>query len=438
MFKKLHIRLTFFCTFVSSLILVVMSLVCLTFSEAESKEYYFADFQGNVNVLINHLENQSVISHVWLAQLYADTHYEIDIQNNGSKLIFDSLSPNPLDDSVFAQARQIARNDYMILEESMYSQSVLSTHAEFEMQSGTNKDYYVSVTLIPKNGGVLNIAILYPLDELHQKILSNRLLFFFVDLMGVLLLGFFFWIFTLRMMQPLILNRKKQTEFVASASHELRSPLTVMLSCLSAMKHASPSEAEHFTKTIEQEGKRMSRLIDDMLTLSNTDNSQLTIHKTDIELDTLLLTAYENFEMLAREKHISLRITLPEDSDFHCSCDKERILQVLSILLDNALSYTPDGGQIRLLLTSDFQNKVKNFVIRVEDTGIGIPDEEKEAVFDRFYRCDKSHKDKAHFGLGLCIAYEIIHLHRGKLWVEDTPGGGASFVVMLPEPVSRL
>ena len=65
------------------------------------------------------------------------------------------------------------------------------------------------------------------------------------------------------------------------------------------------------------------------------------------------------------------------------------------------------------------------------DNGPGIPDSEKEAVFDRFYRCDKSHKDKAHFGLGLCIAREIIHMHKGSIRVEDTPGGGAAFVVNL-------
>lgn len=110
-----------------------------------------------------------------------------------------------------------------------------------------------------------------------------------------------------------------------------------------------------------------------------------------------------------------------------CLCDKERIEQVLSILLDNAISYTPSEGRISLSLetTSD------KYLLQVSDNGIGIPDTEKEAVFDRFYRCDKSHKDKSHFGLGLCIAQEIIYMHKGKLRVEDTPGGGATFVVVL-------
>jgi len=426
MFKKLHIQLTFLCTFISGLILVIMSLICLSFSEAESRESHFADFQRNINVLISHVESQSVISHTWLSQLNAETHYEIDIWDNGSKLMYESLTPLALDDGVFEQARQTAREDHMILEGSVSRDSVLSKHAEFEISSN-KQDYYASVALIPKNGGVLNVAVLYPLTDLQQKILLRRLLFAGADIMGIFLLGIFFWLFTWRMIKPLIINRQKQSEFIASASHELRSPLTVMLSCLSALKHASPEKAAHFSETIEQEGKRMSRLIDDMLTLSGTDSSHFSINRTEVELDTLLLSAYEKFEPLAREKNILLHITLPEELLPPCLCDKERISQVLSILLDNALSYTPSGGQIFLSLEAASDK----LVIGVADTGIGIPDWEKEAVFDRFYRCDKSHKDKAHFGLGLCIAREIIRMHKGKIWVEDTPGGGASFVVTL-------
>lgn len=200
-----------------------------------------------------------------------------------------------------------------------------------------------------------------------------------------------------------------------------------MLSSLSAMKHAAPEEAEHFSEMITLEGKRMSRLINDMLTLSGTDSSHFTIQKTDVELDTLLLSAYEKFEPLARKKEISLHISLPDALIPPCPCDQGRMEQVLSILIDNALSYTPSGGKISLSL----QSSSNQLMLRVADTGMGISDSEKKAVFDRFYRCDKSHKDKNHFGLGLCIAQEIIHLHKGRLWVEDTPGGGATFVIVL-------
>ena len=105
----------------------------------------------------------------------------------------------------------------------------------------------------------------------------------------------------------------------------------------------------------------------------------------------------------------------------------KRMEQILAILLDNAISYTPPQGKISLSL----QSSPGKFTLQVSDNGNGIPDSEKEAVFDRFYRQDKSHKDKSHFGLGLCIAWEIVHMHKGKIWVEDTPGGGSTFVVVL-------
>lgn len=427
LFRRLHIRLTAFCTFVCGMILALMSLVCLTFSEMESRESHFSDFKINANMLLNHLESQFIISHDWLSQVNADTQFQVDIRDNGSMLAFQALNPLHLDEDAFLLARQTAREDYGILEESISKNSVLSIHAEFEMPY-QEQNYYASVALIPKESGVLNIAILHPLTDLYQALFLRRLLFAGADILGILLLGIFFWIFTWRMIQPLIASRQKQAEFIASASHELRSPLTVMLSSLSAMEHASPEDAREFSQTIAREGKRMGRLINDMLVLSNTDSAHFTLRKAPVELDTLLLSAYEKFLPLARAKHISLGISLPDQLVSPCLCDKERIEQVFSILLDNALSYTPDGGNIRLSLLAA-PNAIR---IQVADSGIGIPDSEKKAIFDRFYRCDKSHQDKSHFGLGLCIAWEMVQMHKGKLWAEDTPGGGATFVMVMP------
>ncbi len=426
MFQKLHIQLTFLSTLASGLILIFMSLICLSFSESESKKSHFSDFQINCNMLISHLDSQSILSRDWLVQFRADTGFEMDIRDKGFQLAFENLSPLTLEDDIFTLARKQAQTAHSILEESITPNSVLSQHVEFPLE-WNGKEYYASVALIPKNGGVLNVAVLLPLENLYDSIVFRRFLFAGADLLGVLLLGLFFWFFTWRMIQPLIRNRQKQTEFIAAASHELRSPLTVMLSALSAMHHASPQEVTHFSETIRQEGKRMGRLIDDMLTLSGTDSSHFTIQKKAVELDTLLLSSYEKFEPLVKKKSIAMSIVLPDRLVPPCSCDRERIEQVLTILLDNALSYTPSGGKICLSL----EVSLDKYTIRVSDNGIGIPDSEKDAVFDRFYRCDKSHKDKEHFGLGLCIAQEIIKMHHGKIWVEDTPGGGASFVVVL-------
>ena len=426
MFKRLHIRLTLFCTFISGLILLLMSLICISFSETEARESYFSNFELKATMLIHQIESRSVLSLEWFSQLKADTKFEMDIQDNGTKLIFEDLSPQRLDPKIFALARKTARNKYGLTEESVTSDTKLSSNASFELHTD-GKKYYACIALIPKNSHILNIAVLQPLTELSHSTNVSRVLFAGADVLGIILLGIFFWFYTWHMIRPLIINRQKQTEFIAAASHELRSPLALMLSCLSSMNKASADEAEHFSEMIMQEGKRMGRLIDDMLTLSSSDSTHFPINKTNVELDTLVLSAYEKFEPLALKKNISLDFILPDTLSTPYSCDRERIEQVLSILLDNALSYTPENGRVCLSL-SETSGRI---TIRVADNGIGIPDSEKESIFERFYRCDKAHKDKKHFGLGLCIAQEIVHMHKGKIRVEDTPGGGTTFVVML-------
>lgn len=176
----------------------------------------------------------------------------------------------------------------------------------------------------------------------------------------------------------------------------------------------------------------MSRLIDDMLFLSKADNYVFDIHKSQIEADTLLLNSYEAFEIMAKEKNITMHIKLPEQEVPTILSDSERLSQVIAILVHNAVSYTGGGGTITLTLEeSDSKgNHCLSFIIA--DNGIGIPDEEKEHIFKRFYRSDKSRSDKNHFGLGLCIASEIIAALNGTIQVTDTPGGGSTFTVTIP------
>ena len=187
-------------------------------------------------------------------------------------------------------------------------------------------------------------------------------------------------------------------------------------------------DAQMFFDIIQSEGEHMTRLIGDMLSLANADNDSWSIHPKQTELDTLLLQTYEKYETIANQKGLTLSIELPDLEVPPCRCDGERIAQVLSILLDNAFSYTPCGGSVRLSLSAERNY----FQLLVADNGPGIPAELKPLVFERFYRADTSHEDKTHFGLGLCIAHEIIKLHKGKIWIEDTLGGGATFLIRLP------
>ena len=151
--------------------------------------------------------------------------------------------------------------------------------------------------------------------------------------------------------------------------------------------------------------------------------------KTDCELDTLLLDTYEKYQPILQGKKISLKVVLPEEPLSICKCDSARISQVLEILLDNGASYVSVGGRMEM----GVKENEKYFQLYVQDNGPGIPDENKEAVFRRFYRADPARKEKQHFGLGLCIAREIVTLHKGSIRILDTPGGGSTFVIRLPK-----
>ena len=168
-------------------------------------------------------------------------------------------------------------------------------------------------------------------------------------------------------MFPIEENRKKQNQFVAAASHELRTPLAVILSCTEAMLEKPDIEPfAHDLSTVKSEALRMSSLIQDLLTLSSRDANHFPIQKASTELDTLLLDAYEAFEAMAHTKQLKISVTLPEDIIPPCYCDKQRIYQVIAILLHNAISYTPNGGKITLALTM----QEKYFALSISDTGV--------------------------------------------------------------------
>ena len=144
---------------------------------------------------------------------------------------------------------------------------------EFPFSSRQNRqnDYYACAALSDRHGAELQILILSSLDPLEQQIRNQRILFLLLDVFAVAALSLFAWYFTKRLLMPLEESRIRQEQFIASASHELRTPLAAILSCASASEHALGEERRQFLNAIQSEGKRMSRLIDDMLLLARAD-----------------------------------------------------------------------------------------------------------------------------------------------------------------------
>ena len=225
---------------------------------------------------------------------------------------------------------------------------------------------------------------------------------------------------------------KSQKDFVAAASHELKAPLAVIMANTEALQdmqsHNIDLQSQACLNVIDTECSRMSHLVRDMLLLASSDADKWTIQKSEINVDTLLITLYEAYEPVCISKKIRLELNLSEEAYPVLSSDRERLFQILSIFLDNAVCYSPEGSSIQIQTAS----KEKELVFSIVDHGKGIPTEDKPFIFDRFYSGDKSRTDKSHFGLGLSIAKELAKMLGGEIGFKDTEGGGATFFLKLP------
>lgn len=435
MFRKVHLRLTALCTGITAVIMIIMSLCYLYVSETGLYRNQFQAFRNDMNTISTNLEQQTVISMEWLSKMEAQGSYLFFVLDNGTPFLFNQLNDpakNAARELLLQESRDAyhSQPDIVTTVQTSTRTNVFSTltHAEYEFDSPSAKTkYFASMINMGADSSTLEIIILSSMQNLEKQIHEQRLRFLLIDIAAVLLLGIFSWIFTGWLLKPIVENQQKQTLFIASASHELRTPLSVILSAAECCRSAPPERREGFLKTICQEGMRVSSLVSDMLTLSQSDSHRFPIRTEPTELDTLLMNSYEAFAPLAGQKALSLSVQLPEDALPPCHVDPERISQVLSILLHNAISYTPEHGRIILSLT----RQKEKFHICVTDNGIGIADADKKKIFDRFYRVEKSRSTKDHFGLGLSIAYEIVKAHGGNILVSDAAGGGSCFTVVL-------
>lgn len=427
MFHKLHLQLTVFCTMVTGGIFILLALVCLFFAQDSIKGNDDFAFLRQLSGILIQLQEQDAISHQWLNQMQEKGQMRLFLYDDNTPLYYQDYHSSKISDALREEVIREARESYQMDIFHANVQQVIA-HVEFDFTSDAGEDYAASVGVVPREGKHMGFVILYSLEKRHKEMSRLRLMVFLAGMTAIALLFIFSWFFTKRMLVPLEHSRNRQMQFIASASHELRAPLSVVRAGLESLKKTdSPEEQAHFIAYMEEESGRMQNLVSDMLLLANADSGHLPLRMEDCQPEELLLNIYEKYEVIARKKGIALAISLPEEILPDCRCDREKILQVFSVLLDNALSYTPSGGKVRLSLWAD--KKVLCFSF--SDTGCGIPEKERERIFHRFYRSDDAHADKAHFGLGLCIAKEILEGHQGNIHVEDSESGGSCFVVEL-------
>ena len=231
------------------------------------------------------------------------------------------------------------------------------------------------------------------------------------------------------MMNRLENSFAQMRQFSSDASHELRTPLTVLKGQneLILSKQRKPEEYQEVISSNLEEINYMSKVLEDLFVLSKSDENQVNIDYKPVDLRALVEEVCKHAEILAEEKNIKIIIAFLELIEIQG--DEVRLRQMVWNVLQNGIKYTQQGGELKISL----QNEVDFALLTIQDTGIGIPEEDLPLIFNRFYRVDKARtRDEGGSGLGLSICRQIAEAHKGKIEVESKLGVGTRFKIRLP------
>lgn len=310
-------------------------------------------------------------------------------------------------------------------------QSVTTQSGPCKIQ-GQNKDTYLGIyaTVVSKNSSVYDIALIHKSKPISELLYNHAVIYIPVWLISLVCVVFFSRLILKKAFEPTDRILKSQKDFIACASHELKSPLAVILANVEKLGKSNYDNREliRSVKVMDTECMRMAQLINDMLLLASSDANTWAVDKKEIAVDTLLISLYETYEPICAKNNISLELNINDISYPPLYSDSERITQVLNIFMDNAVHHSDNSPniQIRTSLTA------KTITFYVVDHGHGVSEQDRPYIFDRFYCANKSHTDKSHFGLGLSIANEITKKLNGKIGFQDTVGGGVTFYITIP------
>ncbi len=237
-----------------------------------------------------------------------------------------------------------------------------------------------------------------------------------------------------KMLEELERANQQRRNLTADIAHELRTPLHIIQGNLEGViDGVYEPTTEHINNTLD-ETKLLARLVNDLQTLSLAETGQLPLHPTRFLLADLMQDLTSSFSSQAASDGIDLQTHVSDPSQ-EITADYDRLNQVLSNLISNALRHTSSGGKISLEAESGI-GEVRGVRIKVTDTGVGIPSDDLPFIFDRFWRGDKSRSGRVNSGLGLAIAKQLIQAHSGTIEAQSEVGKGTSFMIELPEQIS--
>lgn len=224
---------------------------------------------------------------------------------------------------------------------------------------------------------------------------------------------------------------EKRRAFVSDASHELKTPLSIiklLSDSLIQTENPDPQFLREFLTDMNEEVERLTRIVQRLLDLTKMDQSNTNMNVEMVSMTALVADVYEKLQPLAENKEIQFIFTRPED-DLLMPLDRDSMTEAIYNIADNSIKYTENEGVVKIEILRD----LGNVLIRISDSGIGIPKEEIQKIFDRFYRVDKARaRDTGGTGLGLSIAMDVVKLHGGYIEVSSEEEKGSIFTVVLP------
>lgn len=232
---------------------------------------------------------------------------------------------------------------------------------------------------------------------------------------------------------------RMRSEFVANVSHELKTPITAVKGFAETLLAGALDDkeiAKSFLQIIFDESERLNRLIGDILELSKIESKRIPLQFSPVEMRSLVERSLEIMRPEALKKHIMLDMQVEED--IYIEADEDRLRQILINLLSNGISYTPEGGKVKVRVEAlhspaDRDNDYERLRLTISDSGIGIPKKDLPRIFERFYRVDKARsRVSGGTGLGLSIVKHLVDLHKGTIQVESEVGIGTKFIIDLP------
>ncbi len=418
MFNKLHMKLTIFNTIILVLFLCVFSSVIYLY----------------MNRMIEKAANPVLMN----AAMKVDSLYEIPEQKKPfikeKGLLIPSRNKKPDELNYVFRDKELKITAISDYDETIIEQTI--SYAQESLKDNEPKWHTVKINgqltrlhSVPFNknnqSGVIQV---YRSIEFERHFLSQLItILIILGLVGIIIMTFIGWILAKQSLVPIKDSWQKQKDFVSDASHELRTPLTIIQTNLEVAL-SNPDETisqnKQWLNNAHSESKSMGKLIENLLLIAQVDSNQVQVNSEVFNLSELAEEVFNRMNTIFEKENLQVESVIEKSLSF--KGDKLKIKQLLFIIFDNAIRYTPSGGKIIFELRS----KGKGVEIVVKDTGIGINEEDLERIFDRFYRADKMRsREDGGTGLGLSIANFIVKIHNGSIKVTSQVNKGSTFII---------